>query len=94
MLAQAEGYKKQIEALNIADEQFAIAKLIEALPNIYENIKPEKMFVMGNGDESFNSVAKSIIPFLALLPELKRIFETSQSNIQKNQENIIEKETS
>ncbi|MHA1253358.1 MAG: SPFH domain-containing protein, partial [Candidatus Helarchaeota archaeon] len=78
MLAQAEGFKKQVEALNNADERFVIAKLIEVLPDIYKNIKPDRMVVMGNGSDSFNTLAGSILPFLALLPEFKKLFENGQ----------------
>ncbi len=78
MLAQAEGIKKQVEAVSSSDERFAIAQLIDRLPKIFENIKPEKMFIMGNGDESFNAISRSILPFLILLPEYRRIFENGQ----------------
>ncbi|MHA1428536.1 MAG: SPFH domain-containing protein [Candidatus Helarchaeota archaeon] len=79
MLAQAEGFQKQIEAIGNADERFLTAQLIDLLPKIYENIKPEKMFIMGNGDESFNALSKSILPFLVLLPEYRKILNSGKT---------------
>ncbi|HUY01140.1 MAG TPA: SPFH domain-containing protein [Candidatus Deferrimicrobium sp.] len=83
MLAQAEGYLKQVEAIGNADARFLTAQLIDILPKIYENIKPEKMFIMGSGDESFSSLSKSILPFIALLPEFKKLFEDGKLPIKE-----------
>ncbi len=83
MLAQAEGFRKQVEAIGNADERFLTSKLIDILPNIYQNIKPEKMFIMGNGDESFNALSKSILPFLVLLPEYRKLFEEGKFHPKK-----------
>jgi regulator of protease activity HflC (stomatin/prohibitin superfamily) len=69
MLAQAEGFKKQIEAMSTADDKFLAVKLIETLPSIFENLRPDKMFVMGEGKEGFNSIVQSVLPFMDLLPE-------------------------
>ncbi|MHA1378310.1 MAG: SPFH domain-containing protein [Candidatus Helarchaeota archaeon] len=78
MLARAEGYRKQVEAIANADERFLTAQLINLLPRIFENVKPEKMFIMGNGDESFNTLSRSILPFLVLLPEYRKLFENGK----------------
>ncbi|MHA1831241.1 MAG: SPFH domain-containing protein [Candidatus Helarchaeota archaeon] len=75
MIAQAEGYRKQVEAMSKADERFLAAQLTDILPKIFEKIKPEKMFIMGNSDESFSALSKSILPFLLLLPEFRKIFQ-------------------
>ncbi|MHA2281745.1 MAG: SPFH domain-containing protein [Promethearchaeota archaeon] len=69
MLAQAEGFKKQVEAMGAADERFLAVQLTNILPEIFKHISPDKMFIMGNGDEAFSSLSKSIMPFLQLLPE-------------------------
>jgi flotillin len=90
MLAQAEGYLKQVEAIGNADTRFLTAQLIDVLPKIYENIKPEKMFIMGNGDDSFNALSKSILPFLAILPEFKKIFEDGKLPIKETQKETQE----
>ncbi len=78
MVAQAEGFKKQVEAITNADERFLTAQLIDVLPKIFENVKPEKMFIMGNGNESFNAMAKSILPFLVILQEYRNLFENGK----------------
>lgn len=69
MLAQAEGFLKQIEAMSSADERFLAVQLTNILPEIFKNMKPEKMFIMGSGEDVFSSLSKSLLPFLQLLPE-------------------------
>jgi len=69
MLAQAEGFQKQVEAMSSADQRFLAVQLTNILPEIFKNLNPDKMFIMGNGDEAFSSLSKAILPFLQLLPE-------------------------
>ena len=69
MLAQAEGFQKQVEAMSSADQRFLAVQLTNILPEIFKNINPDKMFIMGTGDEAFSSLSKAILPFLQLLPE-------------------------
>jgi len=69
MLAQAEGFKKQVEAMSTADERFLAVQLTNILPEVFKNLKPDKMFIMGDGNEAFSSLSKAIMPFLQLLPE-------------------------
>jgi len=69
MLAQAEGFLKQVEAMSKADERFLAVQLVNILPEIFKNVSPDKMFVIGNGNEAFGSISKAILPFLQLLPE-------------------------
>ena len=69
MLAQAEGFLKQVESMSAADERFLAVQLTNVLPEIFKNMKPEKMFIMGDGENAFNSLSKAILPFLQLLPE-------------------------
>ncbi|NHK32451.1 MAG: hypothetical protein FK730_13940 [Asgard group archaeon] len=40
------------------------------LPEIYSQLAVDKMFVMGDGQKAFSSLAESIIPFLTVLPEI------------------------
>jgi regulator of protease activity HflC (stomatin/prohibitin superfamily) len=83
MLAQAEGFQKQVDAMSSADERFLAVQLTNILPEIFKNLSPDKMFVMGNGDESFSSLSKAILPFLQLLPEysdkIKKLFGNGES---------------
>ena len=69
MLAQAEGFQKQVEAMSSADERFLAVQLTNILPEIFKNLSPDKMFIMGDGNEAFSSLSKAIMPFLQLLPE-------------------------
>lgn len=73
LVAQAEGeaekIKQQIEAMKSADERFLAVQLTQILPEIFKNLSPDKMFIMGDGNEAFSSLSKSIMPFLQLLPE-------------------------
>ncbi|MFX1276451.1 MAG: SPFH domain-containing protein [Promethearchaeota archaeon] len=69
MVAQAEGFLNQVESMSAADERFLAVQLTNILPEIFKNMKPEKMFIMGDGENAFNSLSKAILPFLQLLPE-------------------------
>jgi len=70
MLAQAEGFKEQVKAMSTADERFLAVQLTNILPEIFKNLKPDKMFIMGgDGNEAFSSLTRAILPFLQLLPE-------------------------
>ena len=69
MLAQAEGFQEQVNAMSSADQRFLAVQLTNILPEIFKNLSPDKMFIMGNGDEAFSALSKSILPFLQLLPE-------------------------
>ena len=69
MLAQAEGFQEQVEAMSGADQRFLAVQLVNILPDIFKNLRPDKMFIMGSGDEAFSSLSKAILPFLQLLPE-------------------------
>ncbi|MFX1377297.1 MAG: SPFH domain-containing protein [Promethearchaeota archaeon] len=69
MLAQAEGFQKQVEAMSGADERFLAVQLTNILPEVFKNLNPDKMFIMGDGNEAFSSLSRAIMPFLQLLPE-------------------------
>jgi flotillin len=69
MLAQAEGFQEQVDAMSNADQRFLAVQLTNILPEIFKHLSPDKMFIMGTGDEAFSSLSKAILPFLQLLPE-------------------------
>lgn len=69
MLAQAEGFREQVDAMNNADQRFLAVQLTNILPEIFKHLSPDKMFIMGTGDEAFSSLSKAILPFMQLLPE-------------------------
>ncbi|MHA1730365.1 MAG: SPFH domain-containing protein [Promethearchaeota archaeon] len=68
MNAQAEGFREQVEAMKMADEKFLAIKVAELLPEIFKNLKPKEMIMIGEGQEMFTSLASAIIPFLKMLP--------------------------
>lgn len=84
MVAKAEGFLKQVESMNNADERFIAVQLTNILPEIFKNISPDKMFIMGaDANETFGSISKAIMPFLQLLPEysdkIKNFFENGNN---------------
>ena len=93
MLAQAEGFKEQVEAMSTADERFLAVQLTNILPEIFKNLSPDKMFIMGDGNEAFSSLSRAILPFLQLLPEysdkIKEFFSNGGSK--KIQEILVKK---
>lgn len=70
MLAQAEGFEKQVQAMKAADERFLAVQMINALPEVFQNVKPEKMVIIGDSENSFGSLAKSVVPFLNIIPHV------------------------
>ena len=69
MLAQAECSGEQVDAMSNADQRFLAVQLTNILPEVFKHLSPDKMFIMGSGDEAFSSLSKAILPFLQLLPE-------------------------
>ncbi|WP_371806060.1 SPFH domain-containing protein [Candidatus Lokiarchaeum ossiferum] len=81
MAAEAEGIQKQVDALSSAGEQFMSLKLIEQLPEVFSHLSPDKMIVMGEGNQGFNSIIQSVLPLLQILPEFnKQLNEGAKSN--------------
>jgi len=70
LVAEAEGILEQVKSLAQADPKFFQLKIVEMLPEIYKQLNVDKMFVMGDGQKAFSSLAESIIPFLTVLPEI------------------------
>jgi len=84
MTAEAEGFQKQVDAINSGDQNFLTMKLIEQMPEIYKNISPDKMIVMGEGNKGFNSILESILPLMQILPEFnKQINGVSKNSVEK-----------
>ncbi|GAB4329739.1 MAG: hypothetical protein Kow0069_37270 [Promethearchaeota archaeon] len=72
MAAQAEGFEQQVAAMQKADEKFLAIKLSELLPEIFKNLAPSEMIVMGEGQEVFRTLANALVPFLKLLPSFTK----------------------
>lgn len=90
MLAQAEGFKSQVEAMSLADERFLAVQMINALPEVFSNVKPEKMVVIGDSENAFGSLAKSVIPFLQIIPhvseDIVKMFKSGQKENDKQEQ--------
>ena len=92
MTAEAEGFQKQVDAINSGDQNFISLKLIEKMPEIYKNISPDKMIVMGEGSKSWNSILGSILPLMQVLPEFNdQIKNVSKKTGDKFNEEMEEK---
>jgi len=87
MAAEAEGFQKQVDAMNSADQNFMAIKLIEKLPEIYKHISPEHMIVMGEGNEGFNSILQSILPLMEILPAFTSRLKNATSTPDKSRKN-------
>jgi regulator of protease activity HflC (stomatin/prohibitin superfamily) len=72
LIAEAEGVLQQIMALRESDERLFQLKLIEAIPGIFENLPVEKMYVIGDSNSAFGSIAGAVIPFIQVLQDLLR----------------------
>ena len=70
LIAEADGILEQVKALAQADPKFFQLKIVEMLPEIYGQLEVDKMFILGDGQSAFTSLAESIIPFLTVLPEI------------------------
>jgi len=79
--------------MSTADERFLAVQLTNILPEIFKNLSPDKMFIMGDGNEAFSSLSRAILPFLQLLPEysdkIKEFFSNGGSK--KIQEILVKK---
>ncbi|MHA1520443.1 MAG: SPFH domain-containing protein [Promethearchaeota archaeon] len=87
MTAEAEGLQKQVDAIAKSDPSFITLKLLEKLPEIYSHLSPEKMIVVGEGNQGFNSLISSVIPMLELLPQFKQTVRDAKNPEPKSTEN-------
>jgi regulator of protease activity HflC (stomatin/prohibitin superfamily) len=72
LVAEAEGVLQQIMALKESDERLFQLKLIEAIPGIFQKLPIEKMYVIGDSNSAFGSIAGAVIPFIQVLQDLLR----------------------
>ncbi|MFX1465859.1 MAG: SPFH domain-containing protein [Promethearchaeota archaeon] len=70
LIAEAEGVLQQIMALRESDERLFQLKLIEAIPEIFQKLPVEKMYVIGDSNSAFGSIAGAVIPFIQVLQDL------------------------
>ncbi len=90
MAAEAEGLEKQVDAIAKSDPSFITLKLLEKLPEIYSHLSPEKMIVVGEGNQGFNSLISSVIPMLELLPQFKQTVKDAKNPKPKPTDNSVD----
>ncbi|MHA1796111.1 MAG: SPFH domain-containing protein [Promethearchaeota archaeon] len=90
MTAEAEGLEKQVAAISKADPNFITLKMLERLPEVYSKLAPEKMIVMGEGNNSFNSLITSILPMMELLPDFRN-YITKRDDAEQKQKDKLKK---
>ncbi len=69
-LAIAEGILEQAKALSQADEKYIQLKTIDMLPEVFKNIKVDKMILLGEGQDAYKSIAQMVLPFMELAKEM------------------------
>ena len=72
LVAEAEGVLQQIMALKESDERLFQLKLIEAIPTIFKELPVDKMYVIGDSNSAFGSIAGAALPFIQVLQDLLR----------------------
>lgn len=72
LVAEAEGVLQQIMALRESDERLFQLKLIEAIPTIFKELPVDKMYVIGDSNSAFGSIAGAVLPFIQVLQDLLR----------------------
>jgi len=72
LIAEAEGVLQQIMALKESDERLFQLKLIEAIPTIFKELPVDKMYVIGDSNSAFGSIAGAALPFIQVLQDLLR----------------------
>ncbi|MFX0195039.1 MAG: SPFH domain-containing protein [Candidatus Hodarchaeota archaeon] len=74
LLAEAEGEAQKImqqaDALKQTDARFLQLQLLQGLPEIYRQMPIEKMYVLGDGQSAFGSIAGTLIPFVQVIQDL------------------------
>ncbi|MHA1237209.1 MAG: SPFH domain-containing protein [Candidatus Hodarchaeales archaeon] len=69
-IAMAKGILEQAKALSQADDKYIQMKSIEMLPEIFKNIKVDKMILLGEGQDAYKSIAQMVLPFLEIAKDL------------------------
>lgn len=69
-IATAEGILEQAKALSQADEKYIQLKTIDMLPEVFKNIKVDKMILLGEGQDAYKSIAQMVLPFMELAKEM------------------------
>lgn len=72
LLAEAEGILEQAKALGENPESILQLRVIEALPEIFRNIKVDRMLLLGEGQDAYKSLAQLVLPFVEIAREISQ----------------------
>lgn len=76
LLAEAKGILEQAKAAEQVSDPLLMLRIIEQMPEIFGNIKVDKMMLLGkDGEEAYGSLAKSVIPLTLVFKELLSAFK-------------------
>lgn len=84
-IAQAKGILEQAKALSQADEKYIQLKTLDMLPEVFKNIKVDRMILLGEGQDAYKSVAQMILPFMELAKEVGLTGKLTGGNPEKKE---------
>ncbi|MFQ5977390.1 MAG: SPFH domain-containing protein [Candidatus Heimdallarchaeota archaeon] len=72
LLAEAEGILEQAKALSESPDNILQLRVIESLPEIFRNIKVDRMMLLGEGQDAYKSLAQLVLPFAEIAREISQ----------------------
>ncbi len=72
LIAEAEGIREQAKALSEQPDNILQLRVIEALPEIFRNIKVDQMMLLGEGQDAYKSLAQLVLPFAHIAKEISQ----------------------
>ena len=85
LVAEAQGLMDQVKALQQADERFVQLKTLEKLPEIFKGIKVDQMMVLGEGQDTYKSIAQMVLPFMGLIKQMTKSIPDGKDGDKKEQ---------
>jgi len=70
LLAEAEGFLKQVQSIAQADERYIQLRTLEILPEVFKNIKVDRMLLLGEGQDAYKSITQLVLPFVQIAKEI------------------------
>ncbi|MFW9916742.1 MAG: SPFH domain-containing protein [Candidatus Thorarchaeota archaeon] len=84
LLAQAEGILEQAKALSESPESVLQLRVIESLPEIFRNIKVDRMLLLGEGQDAYKSLAQLVLPFAQIAKEISQTTGSANKDAAKS----------
>ena len=70
LVAEAEGILQQVQAIAQADERYLQLRTLEMLPEVFKNVKVDRMLMLGEGQDTYKSIAQLVLPFMEIAKEV------------------------